>query len=367
MNLVDLDFIDSRRLNRRQLIQLGAAGLCGWMLFPLGKAAAALPEDLELVASIPQLGGRKDPLLVFRDFVADPDAEIENHIRLQLSQRKDLLDLLKKKIEFKSKVKLALDDMQVQLMFVPQLPDDHAIAYHRYCIDIVDYFFDLIQTDNFYDAITIPNASYPLIPGAGKSAFLVHRLAKAYRVICQFTAESGRSVKFKVSGSAFSNHLGAVDLEIEVQAPGRYGLTRKPFTIWQNDTDNLYTLLAIPLEETLHYYLGQSTDRQIAASMVDQPPESLSDVRQMANEWMAVEESVVGGLVNGILGQYCSRYSGMPVAWQASEAAVPELHRYRYREKGLHLVERLGYRETIGLYMDSPCAFKERLFQSNGA
>ncbi len=367
MNLVELDPLDRRWLNRRQLIQLGAASLCGWLLSPIQRAAAALPEDLEMVAHIPRLGGREDPFLVFRDFVFDPDAEIEDHIRRQLVQRKDLLDLLKKKIEFKNKVKLSLEEMQVQLMFVPQLPDDHTIAYHRYCIDIVDYFFELIQTDNFYGAISIPNASYPPMADTGKSAFLVHRLAKAYRAICQFTSESGRSVKYKVSGSAFSNHLGAVDLEIEVQAAGQYGLARKPFTIWQNDTENLYTLLAIPLEETLHFYLGQSTDRQIAAAMADQPPESLSDVRQMANEWMAVEESVVGGLVKGILSQYCSRYSGEPVTWQASDAAVPELHRYRYRKKGVHLVERLGYRETIGLYMDSPSAFKERLFQSSGA
>ncbi len=367
MNRFETKPIDSRRLSRRQLIQLGAASLCCWMFSPIQTAASALPEDLEMVAHIPQLGGRENPLLVFRDFVSDADAEIENHIRLQLGQRKDLLDLLKKKIEFKSHVKLSLDDMQVRLMFVPHLLDDHTIAYHRYCIDIVDYFFELIQTDNFYDAITIPGASYPQVADTGKSAFLVHRLAKAYRVVCRFSAESGRSVKFKVSGSAFSNHLGSVDLEIEVQAAGQYGLTRKPFTIWQNDTENLYSLLAIPLEETLHFYLGQSTDRQIAACLADQPPASLGDVRQMANEWMAVEESVVGGLVKGILDQYCSRYSGMLAAWQASDAAVPDLHRYRYREKGLHLVERLGYREAIGLYMDSPSAFKERLFHSNGA
>lgn len=164
--------------------------------------------------------------------------------------------------------------------------------------------------DNFYRSITSPEKSYPAISQDGISAFLVHRLAKDFRAACGFTAESGKSIKTRVSGAIYSNHLGAVDLEIEAVAPGQFELARKPFTIWQNDTDSLYTLMAIPAEETLHYLLGRATDREILTHF---------------------------------------------------QATVPELNQYRYRKQGLQLAADLGFRPAMDLYPDSPSRFRERL------
>ncbi|MBC2743313.1 MAG: hypothetical protein HGJ93_09765 [Desulfosarcina sp.] len=268
-------------MTRRQMMTWGTLGLAGWLLNPVRTASAALQEDLEMVTHIPQMVGRAAPLLVFHDFIDDPDPE--------------------------------------------------SAAYHRYCRDITDYVFEMNRMDNFYETITCPQVSYPPLPKTGIAAFLVHRLAKQYEAVCRFTAESGRSVKFKANGAIFSNHLGAVDLEIEMLEPGRYGLKRKPFTIWQNDTKNLYTLMSVPVEETLHYYLGTATDREIAAEMEENPPENLSTARRLAEEWMAVEESVVGGLVKGVL-------------------------------KRIRLVGDLGFEDALGLYMDSPSDFRDRLF-----
>jgi len=143
-----------------------------------------------LVSAIPQMAEREGPLLVFRDFVADPDLELEQHIRLQLGQRTEMLDLIRKKIGFEKKVRLSVEDIQVRLMFVPQLQEDHADAYHRYCRDITDYLFEMNEMDNCYAAIASPNESYPPLSQTGISAFLVHRLAKDYRAVCRFTAES---------------------------------------------------------------------------------------------------------------------------------------------------------------------------------
>ena len=129
----------NRGLTRRQVMTLGVMGLAGWMLSPVRIAAAALQDDLERVSHIPQMAEREGPMLVFRDFVDDPDVEVEQHIRLQVSQRMDLLGLLRKKIGFEKQVRLSVEDIQVRQMFVPQLKEDHAIAYHRYCRDITDY------------------------------------------------------------------------------------------------------------------------------------------------------------------------------------------------------------------------------------
>jgi hypothetical protein len=225
------------------------------------------------------------------------------------------------------------------------------------------------DTDNFYAAITSPNESYPPLSQTGISAFLVHRLAKDYRAVCRFTAESGRSVKYKASGAIFSNHLGAVDLEIQLTAPGQYGLTRKAFTIWQNHTENLYTLMSIPVEETLHYQLGKATDREIEASMKNHPPENLYAAQRLAEEWMAVEESVVGGLVNRVLDRYCTQHHMAIPTFVAGKTrpAVPSLHQYRYRKRGIQLVENLGFQEAMALYMDSPSNFRDQLFRQQDA
>jgi hypothetical protein len=347
---------------------LGVVGLAGWMLLPVKMASAAFQDDLKQVKHIPQMAEREGPMLVFRDFVDDPDVEVEQHIRLQLSQRKEMLDRLRKKIGFEKKVRLSVEDIQVRLMYVAQSKEEHAVAYHRYCRDITDYLFEMNQMDNFYAAITSPNESYPPLAKSGISAFLVHRLAKDYRAICRFTAESGRSVKYRVSGAIFSNHLGAVDLEIEFLAKGQFGLARKAFTIWQNHTENLYTLMSIPVEETLHYQLGKATDRVIAASMKHHPPENLFAAQRLAEEWMAVEESVVGGLVNRVLDRYCTEHH-MTIPASASgepRPTVPSLHHYRYRDRGIQLVGTLGFKEAMAMYMDSPSTFKDQLIGLQG-
>jgi len=356
-------------LTRRRMMARGVLGLAGLMLSPIRIAAAALQDDLERVSLIPQMDEREGPLLVFRDVVADPDVEVEQHIRLQLGQRKELLALLKKKIEFDKQVRLSVEDLQVRLMFVPQLQEGHAAAYQRYCRNVTDYLFEMSQMDSFYAAITSPRESYPPVSATGISAFLVHRLAKDYRAVCRFTAESGRSVKYKATGAIFSNHLGAVDLEIQSVAPGQFVLTRKSFFIGPTDTENLYTLMSVPVEETLHYLLGKATDREIAATMENQPPENLPAAQGLAEAWMAVEESVVGGLVNRVLEHYCTRnHLAIPSSFSDEKSqAVPPLRQYRYRDRGIRLVKNLGLQEAMALYMDSPSNFKDQLLAQKDA
>jgi len=312
---------------------------------------------------------REGPLLVFRDFIVDPDVEVEQHIRLQLGQRKDLFDALKKKIGFEKQVRLSVEDIQVRLMFVPQLQEGPAAAYHRYCLGVTDFLFEMSQTDNFYTSITSPIASYPPLPETGISAFLVHRLAKDYQAVCRFTAESGRSVKYEVTGTIFSNHLGAVDLEIELLAPGQYGLKRRPFTIWQNNSSGFFTLMSVPVEESLHYYLGAATDRHIAEQMRQTPPKSLAEARILAEEWMAIEESVVGGLVDQVLDRYCAQNQMDFTVSVADEmrSAISSLRQYRYRERGIQLVQDLGFRETLDMYLESPANFRDQLSLPNDA
>jgi hypothetical protein len=348
---------------------LSALGVAGAVVPLSQNADAALKDDLESLSNLAGMTKREGPLLVFRDFAADADAEVEGHIKLQLSQRKDLLAALKTKIGLKKQVRLSVEETQVRLMFVPQQQTGPAAAYHRYCLAITDFLFEMGQKENIFAAINSPDAAYPSMPDKGICAFLVHRLAKDYQAVCRFTAESGRSVKYKVGGAIFSNHLGAVDLTVEVLGEGQFGLSRSPFTIWQNNSDGISTLMAIPVEESLHYWLGTATDRQIKEALQTDPPKSLAEAKRLAQEWMAIEESVVGGLVEYVLDRYCAKYHmNLPVSVaEDMRPAISSLHQYRYRKKGVRLVHHLGFQEAMAMYLDSPAGFREQLFLSDEA
>ena len=362
MKQLELENRKESGLTRRQLMANGLLGLTAWVFNPLDRAYAAIADDLEKVSRGTRMPDHEGSLLVLQDFKNDPDVEIERHLRRQLPRRQDLLQRIQQKIGFEKRVGLSIEAIQVRLLFTPQSREDTAKAYLRYCRDITDRIFRVSGMDSFYAAITCPEASFPPIAASGITAFLIHRLVKEFQAVCKFTAESGESIKYTVSGAIYSNHLGAVDLEIQATAPGRYELARKPYTIWQNDTADLYTLMAIPIEETLHYLLGVATDRQLRQAMQVQAPQSLADARALAEEWMAVEESVVGGVVDQLLRIYCTENGiSLPAPRKDDPRTVPPLRQYRYRQRGLQVVADMGFQDAMALYLESPTRYRRRL------
>ena len=358
--------VEDYRLTRRHLIMLGAFNLAGLMVPRVRDADAAFENDLASLSRLPRTPQREKPLLVFRDFAADADVEVQRHVQREVSQRRELLTALKKKTGFEKRVRMRVEETAVRLRFVPQQQQGAAAAYHRYCLAVTDFLFEMGGKKNIFAAISSPTRSYPPLSGGGVCAFLVHRLAKDYQAVCRFIAESGRSVRYKVSGAIFSNHVGAVDLQIEMLAAGRFKLTRSPFTIWQNHTNGVSTLMAVPVEESLHYWLGAATDRQIEASMQKDPPQSLAAAKRLGEDWMAIEESVVGGLVALVLDRYCAKHRmTLPVSvGKDMHTAISTLSQYRYRAQGVRLVRDLGFQETLSMYLDSPAGFRDRLIRS---
>jgi hypothetical protein len=357
------------RLTRRQCMMLGVLGLTRMMVPWARGADVDIKDDLESLSNLVQMEMRDGPLLVFRDFVADADNEVDRHIKRQWSQRSDLLTTLKDKIGSDQPIRLRVEETAVRLMFVPQGQTPAEAAYQRYCLDVTDFLFEICQQENMLSGIISPDTAYPFVSGDGLCAFLVHRLAKAYQAVCRFTAQSGRSVKYKVSGAIFSNHIGAVDLNIELLAQGQFGLSRSPFTIWQNAGSGLSALMAVPVEESLHYWLGTATDRQIADALEEKPPESLAEAKRLAQAWIAIEEAVVGGLVEDVIGRYCAKHNmALPVPLhEEMRPAIAVLPQYRYREEGIRLVHQLGFQKAIDMYLEDPGWFGDQLVQSAAA
>ena len=339
---------------------MGGLGCACLALGPSRVFAGHLQDDFTIISQLPDLPGRDGPLLVFRDFETDSDIEVEYHIRTQLKQRKDLSDLLKEKISPKKRIKVSIEQMKVCLKFVPEKVNGAGGAYKRYSLSVLDFLFDSIPTDNFYESVTIPTTSFPKISPSGISVFLVHRMAKDYRAVLKFSPDSGRSLKYNSSGAIFSRHLGAVDLKIKNLGNGRFILKRRPYTIWQNECKSFSNLIAIPVEETLHYHVGTATDRQIAAMLRQSPPATSTMTQQLANEWIAVEEAIVGGLVWDVLNRYCTRYE-LPPPGEEKISTAQSHAQYKYRKQGIRLVQKLGFQDSLKLYMDSPPSFRNLL------
>jgi hypothetical protein len=353
--------------HRRALVFLGAAGFLN-LLVPFPRFCfASLPEEcFPPLLDLSRLEPLQEPLFIFRDYEDEPDQEIKAHIMKGIANSPDLLEKLRNKTGFDRRVSVTFERLEIRLLFVPELRNRYADAYKRYSADVIDYAVDKTKLDNPYLKIVNPLEQYPEIPQEGITAFTVHQLGKEYRAVCILTAEDGRSVKCKIEGAVFSNHLGAVALHIECPQEAVFCLRRNNYSIWQNRPKNLYTLLSIPVEETLHFILGQYTDRKIEQELRRGPALKVSEVENLANHWMAVEEAMVGGLVHTLLPDFlrrkCVRLSSFEKGCDIKKKT--HLSQYRFLKTGIVLVEKLGYQRAIDIFKGDPAAFSRLLVQA---
>jgi hypothetical protein len=350
---------------RRHLLQLAAVGALN-LSAPIG--ALAVPQTSSPV-SLSDLSGADaltGPLLSFRSLAEDPDGEIQTHIYSEIARKPGLMDRLKAKVGADRPISLELKNLKIELKYIPETRMPLARAYQDYCREAVVQTCRMAQMPSIYKGVFVPQAANPTIAtGEGVSAFVVHRLVKAYEAICEFSGSSG-SVKFKVAGAIYSNHLGAVEMEVEGLPDGSYRIARRNYTIWQDHNDNIYTLLQIPVEETLHFLMGRHTDRNLLDLLHRDDVHQTAQVKELASHWMAVEEALVGGLVEQVLPALIrsQALSLEDTDIQRSAAAKAGLPQYRYREVGVQLVETMGFEGAMQMYREDPLAFERQLTQA---
>lgn len=352
-------------VERRHFLQLALAGVMNLSL-PLSALAVPQVSAPAPLAELSTSAALTAPLLPFRTLGEDPDGEIQAHIFREVANQPGLMDRLKARVGGEGPISLNLRDLKLELQYIPETRRHLASAYQDYCREAIAHTCRMAQVDSFYKGVFVPQAANPEIaPGEGISAFVVHRLVKDYKAICEFTGSSG-SVKFKVAGSIYSSHLGAVEMDVEGLPDGSYRIARRNYTIWQDHSDSVYTLLQIPVEETLHYLMGRYTDRHLLHQLHRDEISQTAEVQEIAKHWMAMEEALVGGLVEQVLpslirSQALSLDDGDVQRSAAAKAGLPQ---YRYRDIGLRVVESMGVQGAMQMYRDDPLAFQQQLTQA---
>ena len=145
-----------------------------------------------------------------------------------------------------------------------------------------------------------------------------------------------------------------------IRDQGKFEFVKDAYTIWQNNSDNPHETLIVPIEETLHIALRGHTERAIQVSLREQKINSIVQIEQVVEDWMAVEEAIVGGLVNRLMPEIMDKYLNSPAETEIARtlALRREFSQYRYLQKGIQVVDNLGLLAALKLYQDQPAEFK---------
>jgi hypothetical protein len=86
-------------------------------------------------------------------------------------------------------------------------------------------------------------------------------------------------------------------------------------------------------------------------------------VEETVEGWMAVEEAIVGGIVYRLLPHILKEHlkALAPSCIEMDIGAKSQFEKYRHLQKGITIVEEIGYREAIRLYSKDPAAFRKLL------
>ena len=324
--------------------------------------------DANLLMTFIQAESHRDPLIEFGQAENRVDEALSRENRAFLGQNETLLARIRRQLGSEA-LSWRLAEASRRLMIVPESRKAYAALFENYCQTAIDYVLDKTHLPNPYRSIaTFPETASPepiLNGGTGITALLVHNIANVYTEEYVFSTadETGPRIKIKLSNRSYTGEVGSYSSYLVIGEDQQYDFVRNPYTLWRNSAVDPLNVLIAPIEETLHITLRHATENAIKSSLMAQPPETLSTVEQIIEEWLAVEEAAVGGLVRQLLPEIMDRFL---TEWPAKDieatlSARLEFDKYRYLHEGIRIVEDLGLEAAIDLYRKTPQAFKSML------
>ncbi len=333
-------------------------------------AAATQPSaarrDYSRLLAFIQAGARQDPLLLFNQYEGDPNHQRHRENVAYLNNHQELLNQIKAKLSG-DKLQWKIDQHEYRLLFVPEQRPEYAALYESYCHDVVDYVLGRTQLPNPYAGISTLTAAPESIPQTsadGIHAYLVHNLASDYvEEFLFFNTEPSKKIKLRLNNRVFVGEVGSYTSNLYIRQEGKFEFVKEPYTIWQNNSDNPHETLIVPIEETLHIALRDHTERAIQVSLHQQKPGAIDLIEQIVEDWIAVEEAIVGGMVNHLMPEVMDKYLNTPDTGDIARTLAQrhEFSQYRYLKKGIQVVDDLGLTAALKLYQDQPVKFKHML------
>ena len=348
-------------------------GLCLFLLIGVFTAHASNPpeddQDFSRLLSLIELQDLQDPLVPFGATEKNFDRQQNQENIAYLNRDQTLIHQIQRRLDSQT-VNWRLNNASKRLLVVPETREEYAGLFERYCRAAVDYLLTRIQMPSPYERIVTLTGALPAVPDpmqpTGMTAYLVHNLVDEYVEEYLFFGENDeqRKVKIKLSNRTYSGTIGSVTSMLKIESENRFEFTREPYTVWQNSSTNPLEVFIVPIEETLHILVRPFTETAMHADLTAFEPTQLDQVQQVVNDWMAVEEAIVGGVVWQVMPDILTRYvhNGPPQDLLADTLIKrEELPRYRWLRPAIDVVTALGVNQALDVYSNDPLTFKSMI------
>ena len=275
----------------------------------------------------------------------------------------DFIDAVKAELET-HQLTWELIDSRRRLLAVPETRPAFAELFETYCREVVDYVTAATGFQNPYEAILTLDGEFSPDPSdaPGIKVLLVHNLAEEFIYTYAFRGSGPGSIRVELSQTLFTGELGAYTSSLIFRPDGSFEFLPSPMTVWQNAAGNPYSVLMVPMEETLHIWLRSATEEAIGAEC-GRSGNAVGDPAHIVEEWAAVEEAIVGGVVNRLLPAFLERHLEVfQRSWVKDDlTAKKQINRYRYLRQGIRVVKQMGVKAALRVYQKSPKEFRDLL------
>ena len=328
-------------------------------------SASDLHQDYSPLMDWIETEDLETPIRAFGEFEKAFSARIQEENLEYFEKNRALLKRIRDSLDSRE-LRWRLDRMTQRLVFVPETREPYATLFEDYCRDAVSHVLETTGLENPYRSIETLTSPRPEIPepGSGIAVYIVHNLARESRSVYIFSNEEERRVKIELKGVRFAAQVGSYSSNIEARQDGTVKITGDTYTVWQNSAGNPYTALMVPVEETLHIALRKHTESAILESLKEDGSFDTETVKQVSDDWIALEEAIVGGCVHVIVPPLLKRLFGgeFPETLVLNDLEQKRsLSRYRLLERGIDVVADLGVRKAIRLYTSNPFAWQSML------
>ena len=108
------------------------------------------------------------------------------------------------------------------------------------------------------------------------------------------------------------------------------------------------------------------TERAIRNELKSSAVVKINDAEQIVEQWVAVEEALVGGLVDVFFPKIVSRYfdNFQSVEIERGLESKLRIKKYRHLMEGIRVVKNKGYQAAVDIYTRNPNKLKEMLIKA---